>query len=121
MKVPIFVWMMRLGLFILTVALFSSTINHTWVDLRWVMIKFSDKVAHFMAMFLLTTMSALALPTLSSSMLFLGMILVAGLIEVAQIIGPRSADWFDFLWSCAGILVFAIVFYMPSIQDRLRK
>lgn len=117
----ILVWCMRLGLVALSVVILSSAIDRTWVDLRWFMITYSDKVAHFLAMFVLTTVSALALPAISPNILFTAMLSVAGIIELAQIAGPRSPDWIDFLCSCAGVVSFAVAFYMPKIQNKLKQ
>lgn len=81
----------------------------------------SDKVAHFLAMVLLTSISAIAFPRLPTSAILLFMMVVAGAIELIQIAGPRSADWFDFISSCAGILAFATVYYMRILRDFLHR
>ncbi len=81
----------------------------------------SDKVAHLMSMFLLTSISLFALPSVREYWVFLGAVVAAGAIEFMQIFGPRSADFADFFWSAAGTFVVAMVYYSSLFRSRSSK
>ncbi|MEO1323966.1 MAG: hypothetical protein AAFV59_13275 [Pseudomonadota bacterium] len=109
-------WIVRICLISIAIALFSTTLTSAWLDLKSLMYRHADKVGHLIGMFFVTSISLLAFPKARAVSVFVGAIVLAGIIELAQLFGPRSADIIDLYTSIAGVLMAAIVFYAPEIR-----
>ena len=109
-------WIARICLISLVIALLSSTLTAAWLDFKWLMYTHADKVGHLVGSLFITAASLLTFPKVRAAWVFLSTILLAGIIELMQLAGPRSADIIDFSASLAGISIAAILFYAPEMR-----
>lgn len=115
-----FVWILRICWLAVVIALFSTTLTVAWLDFKWLMYKHADKVGHLGGMLLITSTTLLAFPNSRASLVFVGVVVLAGIIEIAQLFGSRSADLVDFSMSLAGVYISAILFYAPEVRKWVR-
>lgn len=109
-------WIARICLVTMLIALFSTTLTTAWLDFKWLMYKHADKVAHLLGMLFITSASLVAFPTARAVWVIVGAVALASIIEIAQLFGPRSADIDDISASFAGILISSLAFYAAEIR-----
>lgn len=113
-------WIARICLILIVIVLFSTTLTAAWFDFKFLMHAYADKIGHLLGMFLVTSGSLLAFPRARATWVFVSAIVLAGMIELAQLAGPRSADIGFFLASYAGIAISALAFYTPEVRRRMQ-
>ncbi|MEL7096318.1 MAG: hypothetical protein AAGK70_12840 [Pseudomonadota bacterium] len=111
------VWTARFGMVLFVILIFTTTLTDVWKEIRFNLYYHLDKVSHLISMFGLTLLCLLALPTLRAPTIFLTMILLAALIEFAQLFSHRSADMIDFLSGVAGTACVAIAYYCEKLRE----
>lgn len=121
MFAAILTWTARLALLGVCITLIIATTTDILAQMRWVIYQHADKVGHFTSIFLLSSVSLMAFPTISAWRLFIAAAVVAALVEIVQLFNAREADLLDFIISVAGIGVVAIIYAHARERGRLAK
>ncbi|MEM7329351.1 MAG: hypothetical protein AAF437_11465 [Pseudomonadota bacterium] len=112
------VWLARIAFLSITFAILASTLLDFWPNYQQVMFRYTDKIAHFLSTLFLTMAALLAFPRVYARQIFAGAIIIAALVELVQLFGPRTADLVDFGASTAGVVAVAAVFYSALLRKR---
>ncbi|MEM9571900.1 MAG: VanZ family protein [Pseudomonadota bacterium] len=111
------VWIARICLVASAVLTIMATLDPMGRDIRIEMYKEADKIAHFMATFLVSLFALIAFPRIQGSKIFFAVAMAAIALELAQLLSPRSAELTDLLMSWLGVMVIALTFYAKDIRS----
>lgn len=115
----VWVWFFRAVLLASGLILAGLAIHPDGVDLRIFMYFNADKILHSLIGFTLTALALLSMPKVNAVKIFSSIVIVIGLVEMAQLIGPRSADPMDFLMGALGIVIVAFLYQLSRIRSYL--
>ena len=82
------------------------------MSIRFVLYNNSDKAIHVVTTFLLTWLALIAFPKIGARIIFLTMAAISIAVEIVQLLGPRSLEFWDLIASWAGIVAVAGVYYV---------
>lgn len=121
MGLSILIWLSRLALLILIVTMLAATLDPVGRDIRIAMYQDADKIAHFLATFIMSIVGLIAFPRMRAWWVFGLIAMLAAAVEVAQLFSPRTADISDLLMSWLGIAAIMLAYYSPRIRAGIRN